>query len=76
MNEKDFEKEVERQVRLKEAYENIFATEDGQLIIKDLAKQGYILSPLPLKQRDFGEGMRNIVLYIFSQANINPFGDE
>lgn len=70
------EKLIERQARLKEAYEHCFSSEEGQLVIKDLANQGYIFSPLPPKARDFGEGMRNIVLYIMSQANIKPFGDD
>lgn len=69
-------KQLEQQARLKEIYERLFATEDGQIVIKDLANQGYVLSPLPPKARDFGEGMRNIVLYIMSQANIKPFGDD
>lgn len=55
-------------------YKSIFSTTEGKLVLQDLKNRSYFYSPTyhHEKNSDVGEGMRNIVLHIENQINLDP----
>ena len=54
------------------AYKDLFATENGKIVLADLIKEGFIFRNTFNGNKDsmlFNEGKRNIVLYITSIIN-------
>lgn len=53
--------------QLRRAYRDIYATDQGKLMIDDLCNQFYFLDPTYQGDKDdalFREGSRNVVLYV------------
>ncbi len=58
-------------VSVNEAYKRLFSTDDGTTVLKDLMHAHYVTCPLPLREKEYGEGARNVVLRILALAEID-----
>lgn len=59
-----------REEELANLYKNLFSTPEGELVLEDIKMKGYFYAPTPLGEHGQRcEGMRQVILSIFSQLN-------
>lgn len=69
-----FKRAKERAATIR-AYRDVFASDQGKLILKDLIKECHVASPVMAEDTNetfFNEGKRNVFLYIMNRTNLDP----
>jgi len=64
----------EREVKIARAYQKVFSTKDGELVLFDILEQGYFLRTPPTAdghQLALVQGRREAAMAILSQTKIN-----
>jgi len=68
------QKSSQRIVDLTRAYQSVFSSDEGKLVLFDLMEKGYFLAPTFEKEMhgaERNEGKRELVLFILRQCNMN-----
>ena len=68
-------KRIFRKVDIINSYKRVFDSEDGNTVLNDLMKKGYILRPThagdDIAASNKNEGKRELVLYIMTKLNMD-----
>lgn len=75
-NKKYLSEKLEKSAKLNEAYKKVFDSKDGELVLTDLCKKGFILDttyvPNNAHETSHREGMRRLILSILRFLNKRP----
>ena len=71
----DYFKRAKEKAATIRAYRDVFASEQGKLILKDLITECHIAQPVMAdtdRETFFNEGKRNVFLYIMNRTTLDP----
>ena len=71
----DYFKRAREKASTIRAYRDIFASEQGKLILKDLIQECHVASPIISdtdRETFLNEGKRNVFLYIMNRTTLDP----
>lgn len=63
--------EFKERRRVFDAYQHVFSTQEGKVVLDDLMKTFHVLTPLSKSNSAFDEGARCVVLRILKTVSIN-----